>query len=273
MSIDQEEAKEFALADLDDETRKAAVLKLKTMKRLPGLPCPLTTHLGIFGLTGTAKSYDALVLAKRIVKEGWGHVYYLDWKYDVENIKENERFLIPDQLPELSLDEKEGAPCKFAVVYSDNDQDVMAHFCRTVFKAKRSGLIKRPVYLFMDEIDEYQFHGDNQPVLQVFRQGRGLHVHGVAITPRPQDCHKAIMDNCGDGLVFGRIKRAAVKRMLTNYDLEITPAVRLWWAQRTIEVKDEFQPGKVKKIYPNKVLYDDTIDDFVLIDPEGAKND
>jgi DNA helicase HerA-like ATPase len=272
MSLDNdtETVKEFALADLDADTKATALAAIKSMRRIKEIPLPLVTHLSYFGMTGTGKSRDALELAKRIHAQNLGHVYYLDWKFDVENIKDEERFLIPDQLSELNIEETEGQPCKFAVVYSDNDPDIMAHFCRTIFKAKRDGAFKKCVYLFMDEIDDYQYHGDNHPVLQIFRQGRGLHVHGIAITPRPQDCDKAIMDNCNDGLIFGRIKRAAVKRMLNNYDLDISPAVRVWWASRAIDVPDVRHPGGSKKVYPNKVIYDDTTDGWILIDEEGA---
>lgn len=256
----------YGLSDWDVTVKKTAQDQLAKMKRIDSLPFPLDTHIGFYGGTGTGKSFDALAYARRIVAENQGHAIYFDWKRDTENIPDEERIFIPERLEEVRIpaDEKQ---CVFRVVNSRGSGEVFARLAHIITNLKSDGVIKRPVYLVFDEIDAYQYRGrvgDVHPILNVFRQGRGIGVHGIAVTPRPQDIDKAIMDNCMDGIVVGRIKKEAIPRMRARYDLEITPAVRLWTSQ---SIPHPSKPGK--KIFPFKAMYDDILDDWVLIDKKA----
>lgn len=189
------------------------------------VPFPMTTHLGVFGATGKGKTYWMTRYVKDLVAMGW-EGFIIDWKYDRENFSGL-------NICEYSTDGASGVKilkdkAQLWVMRFDGHGPYVHQFTNIVHRKRveffnsggKSGL-PRPVVIAFDEVDTYQDDGDE--VKRVFRQGRGNEVHGIAVTPRPQDVAKEIFDNCVDGCVYFGFKDDIRPRLKQRYWIEFPP--------------------------------------------------
>lgn len=199
-----------------------------TVEELPvgEVPFPLKTHLGVNGVTGSGKTHWGLGYARDVLHElGW-EVFVIDWKHDPENVNLAEVVNVENGVSGMKIDPDEP---KFRVLRFDGNAEWVHTVVRAIHRGRarwnetggRDGISREVLFVF-DEIDSYQDAGTE--VHRVFRQGRGNGVHGMAITPRPQDVDKEIFDNLSDGIVFFEFLPTSRARLKARYDIEFTEA-------------------------------------------------
>lgn len=240
-----------------DDAQQPIVPRPKLPDGIAKVPMPMTTHLNVFGSTGGGKSYWTKQYVQDLVALGYEGIIF-DWKHDRENYEGMNIVYYGTEGKSGIRITKDQA--QLWVVRVDGVGSLVHSLTRIIHRARvryyesegKEG-IPRPVVIAYEEVDTYQEDGDE--VKRVFRQGRGNQVHGIAITPRPQDVAKEIFDNAMDGTIYFRFKDDIRPRLKARYGIEIPPE---YWAH-------------MQKKY--HYVYYDPEGRFHAGYPEGAKRD